>query len=292
MDFQQLTLDDISLFKPYFRQMKSRTCDFTVGGMFMWRKFYKMEYALHEGVIYSRLWDNQGQVFYNLPLGGEMRQNLGTLRELARDQGPIRLCTVPQCYLEDVQAVCPQCGITEQTDFADYLYLASDLMELRGKRYSGQRNQISQFKRETAQWAFSPLTGDNAPAVEDFFTQTYLAGAGAGGTEREENERVLEVLHNPDRYGMEGGVLTAEGAVVGFSLGEVVNDTLFTHIEKADRTYKGAYQMLVNQFAAAYEGRGVSYINREEDMGDPGLRRAKQAYHPVELLKKYIVEVN
>ena len=100
---------------------------------------------------------------------------------------------------------------------------------------------------------------------------------------------VLEVLDHMDDYRMSGGVLLADGRVVGFSLGEIVGDTLFVHIEKADRTCKGAYQMLVNQFALRYAGEGVAYINREEDMGDEGLRRAKQSYHPVALLKKYHV---
>ena len=290
MQFKQLTMDQIPLVQPYFRQMRSRTCDFTVGGMFMWRNYYHMEYAVADGTFYSRLHDQDGQVYYNLPLGETLADGMGVLRELT-EGGPLRFCTVPECYLEEIQTLCPGCAVSEQTDFADYLYLASDLIQLGGKRYSGQRNQISQFKRGVEAWSFAPLTAGNLEAVEEFFTRTYLSLAGAGDTEREENRRVLEVLQNLDRYGMVGGVLAADGAVVGFSLGEIVNDTLFTHIEKADRSCKGAYQMLVNQFAAAYGGGDVTYINREEDMGDPGLRRAKQAYHPVELLKKYVVEV-
>ena len=290
MQFKQLTMDQISLVQPYFRQMRSRTCDFTVGGMFMWRNYYHMEYAVVDGTFYSRLHDQDGQVYYNLPLGETVAHGIGALRKLT-EGGPLKFCTVPECYLEEVQSLCPGCAVSEQTDFADYLYLASDLAQLGGKRYSGQRNQISQFKRGVEGWSFDPLTAGNLGAVEEFFTHTYLSGAGAGSTEQEENRRVLEVLQNLDRYGMVGGVLTADGAIVGFSLGEIVNDTLFTHIEKADRNCKGAYQMLVNQFAAAYGSGGVTYINREEDMGDPGLRRAKQAYHPVELLKKYVVEI-
>ena len=290
MQFKQLTMDQIPLVQPYFRQMRSRTCDFTVGGMFMWRNYYHMEYAVADGTFYSRLHDQDGQVYYNLPLGETLADGMGVLRERT-EGGPLRFCTVPECYLEEIQTLCPGCAVSEQTDFADYLYLASDLIQLGGKRYSGQRNQISQFKRGVEAWSFAPLTAGNLEAVEEFFTRTYLSLAGAGDTEREENRRVLEVLQNLDRYGMVGGVLAADGAVVGFSLGEIVNDTLFTHIEKADRSCKGAYQMLVNQFAAAYGGGDVTYINREEDMGDPGLRRAKQAYHPVELLKKYVVEV-
>ncbi|MCI7473015.1 MAG: phosphatidylglycerol lysyltransferase domain-containing protein [Clostridiales bacterium] len=290
MQFKQLTLNEVPLVQPCFRQMRSRTCDFTVGGMFMWRNYYKMEYAMDGGIFYSRLHDQDGQVYYNLPLGGDMAAGIEELKQLTAG-GPLRFCTVPECDLEEIQAICPGCTVSEQTDFADYLYQASDLARLAGKRYSGQRNQISQFKRGVEGWSFEPLTAGNLGAVEAFFTQTYLSGAGAGDTEREENRRVLEVLQNLDRYGMVGGVLTADGSIVGFSLGEIVNDTLFTHIEKADRSCKGAYQMLVNQFAAAYAGENVTYINREEDMGDPGLRRAKQAYHPIELLKKYVVEV-
>ena len=67
MQFKQLTMDQISLVQPYFRQMRSRTCDFTVGGMFMWRNYYHMEYAVVDGIFYSRLHDQDGQVYYNLP---------------------------------------------------------------------------------------------------------------------------------------------------------------------------------------------------------------------------------
>ena len=77
----------------------------------------------------------------------------------------------------------------------------------------------------------------------------------------------------------------------GFSLGEVLGDTLFIHIEKADREIFGAYQMLVSQFAQAYAGEGVSFLNREDDVGDPGLRTSKLSYHPVALLEKYVVTV-
>ena len=88
-----------------------------------------------------------------------------------------------------------------------------------------------------------------------------------------------------------GGMLLVEGDIAGFSLGEVVGDTLFTHIEKADRDYDGCYQMLVAQFAQMYAVDGVEFINREDDTGDPGLRTSKLSYHPVALLEKFSVTV-
>jgi len=101
---------------------------------------------------------------------------------------------------------------------------------------------------------------------------------------------VQEVLEHLDQYGLVGGVLRADGAIVGFTLGEVLRDTLYIHIEKADRDYPGAYQMLCRQFCTAYAD-GLAYVNREEDMGDLGLRKAKRDLHPVTQLKKYTVEV-
>ena len=90
---------------------------------------------------------------------------------------------------------------------------------------------------------------------------------------------------------MKGGLLMVEDRLAGFSLGEVLGDTLFIHIEKADREIFGAYQMLVSQFAQAYAGEGVSFLNREDDVGDPGLRTSTLSYHPVALLEKYVVTV-
>ena len=87
----------------------------------------------------------------------------------------------------------------------------------------------------------------------------------------------------------EAGV--APAALAGFSLGEIVGDTLFTHIEKADRDYEGCYQMLVAQFAQHFVRDGVHFINREDDTGDLGLRTSKLSYHPVALLEKYTVTI-
>ena len=83
------------------------------------------------------------------------------------------------------------------------------------------------------------------------------------------------------------GVLSVDGEVIGFSIAEVVGDTLHIHTEKANVAYDGAYPMLVNLFAKRYVKDGVVYINREEDCGEAGLRRSKLSYHPIEILAKH-----
>ena len=81
------------------------------------------------------------------------------------------------------------------------------------------------------------------------------------------------------------------GRIVGVAMGEIVRDTLFTHIEKANVEYPGVYQKLVNCFARTFATGEVKFINREEDVGDPGLRKSKMAYHPLTLLEKFTVRV-
>ncbi|MFR0788072.1 MAG: DUF2156 domain-containing protein [Vescimonas sp.] len=180
--------------------------------------------------------------------------------------------------------------ITEEENFADYLYSAEEMIQLSGKKFSGQRNHISRFLRTCQSWSFEPLDSTDAAEVEAFFHTLNKKLNYAPGEAAEENHKVQEVLEHLDQYGLVGGVLRADGAIVGFTLGEVLRDTLYIHIEKADRDYPGAYQMLCRQFCTAYAG-DLAYVNREEDMGDLGLRKAKRDLHPVTQLKKYTVEV-
>ena len=99
----------------------------------------------------------------------------------------------------------------------------------------------------------------------------------------------MEVLDNFEAYGLFGGLLKTDGRTVGLSIGEILGDTLFVHVEKSLKDVNGAYPMLVREFARAFAGEGVNYINREEDDGNEGLRTSKLSYHPVKLLEKYLI---
>ena len=289
MNYEPLNLKDVEIVKPFFRMVNSRTCDFTVGGMFMWRDYYRMEYAIEDDVFFSRLRDKDGNLHYNLPISENIGDSIKKL--IYSTDSPIKFCTIPEKYVPLFSDCGHDIRAYEQTDFADYLYNASDLVTLAGRKYSGQRNLIKQFKRSVSEWKFEQIDSNNIGKIRDFFCDVYLPMSSEGTIEKEENQKVLEVLENSDKYGMFGGYLTADEELVGFSMNEIVGDTLFSHIEKADRRYKGAYQMLVNQNAAAFVSDKVSFINREEDMGDLGLRASKKSYHPTELLKKFVVEV-
>lgn len=290
--YNNLTVEDISRVGPFLSKINCRTCDFTVGGMFMWRDFYKMEFAIVQQAFYSRLYDEDGKLYYNIPLCDDIPLGISTLLETQRNSDTsILFCTVPENYISIFQNNFDVVAVEEEKNKGDYLYLAEDLINLSGKKFSGQRNQIHQFNRSVGQWSFEIISNKVLNDIIKFFNNEYLPTAGKGDFEKEENIKTLEVLQNYLDYGMIGGVLRADGNIVGFSLNEIIGDTMFTHIEKASKKCKGAYQMLVNQSAIKFTDNGIKYINREEDMGDPGLQTAKNAYHPVAILKKYKIEV-
>lgn len=288
MIYKKLELEDIPQVRKFFNMVHTRSCDYSIGGMFMWRDYYRMEYSIENGVFFSRLYDKNGKCYYNIPIGQDIKR---CIRKLIKEEGKLAFCTVPESMLEVFKSLDFTINVIEQPDFADYLYNSSDLIHLRGKKLSSKRNQIHQFLRENDLWSYETISDDIIQEIKVFLTTEYKIANNAKDFEIEEERKVLEVLDNYNIYNFVGSVLKVDDKIVGFSIGEIVGDTLFVHIEKANNTIKGVYQMLVNLFAIKYSSDKIQFINREEDMGDVGLRISKKSYHPVMLINKYIVEV-
>ena len=287
LDFQPMGLADIPRLRPYLHASGYRTCDYTVGGMLMWRDHFRMECAEEGGVMYTRLYDEGGRVFYNIPLGAPLAVTLPRLLSL-RGEEPLRFCTLPLAAVDALRGEGLTLAVTPRREFFDYLYRAEALAAFAGRAYAGQRNLCRQFERENPVWECRPLGGDT---LGDLRAMLDATAARADGYGREEARKVREVIENFDLYGFFGMALYTPEGLCGFSVGERVGDTLFVHIERAERGRKGAYQMLAREFSARARDAGAVYINREEDMGSEGLRTAKLALHPECLLEKYEVEV-
>ena len=289
--FQKLSLEDLELVRPYFRHAPWRTCDFSVGGMFMWRDFYHIEYCIEEDVLYVRQRREDGTCEYLPPLCGDIPSAVRHLVQTAGDSGIIRFCTAPEAFAKELQAMYPETVLLEDRDLFDYLYRAETMKTFAGRHLAGQRNHIKHFERDHAGICFADITAENLEDAKTFFREVYHGAPCASDFEKEENRMTTEVLDHFDAYGFLGGILYADNRVAGFSLGEIVGDTLFVHIEKSRRDCDGCYQTLTRAFAERYCDETVEFVNREEDMGDEGLRYSKNAYHPLELLKKYRAEV-
>jgi hypothetical protein len=292
LEFHPLRPEDLPRLRPFFGYSGSRICDTTPGTVVMWRDLYQTEWAIYDGSLYFKVsYPDLGETF-TLPLGGGRPEHFKQIAGYCcRRNMPIAFYPVPKDELERLQQFFPNSAAVATRDSFDYLYRADDLKFYRGKKLSGQRNHVNKFLKTYGNWNFRPMTAEDIPAVKAFLDHYASRWDKPSATFQEDIAKTHEVLDYFKIYDMLGGMLSVDGQIVGFSLGEVVGDTLFTHIEKADRDYDGCYQMLVAQFAQQFAQEGTSFINREDDAGDLGLRTSKLSYHPVALLEKYTVTV-
>jgi len=228
----------------------------------------------------------------NIPVSSRAREAYERIIKHCALRGEAaRLCSVSETVLESVLMMYPGSKVSTNRDWSDYLYLSEDLVNLSGRKFAGQRNHINRFSREYHTWSFDDITSDNISDARAYIEKFAREFEKDSPVYMEGNKKTLEVLDNLELFKQIGGVLSVGGKIVGVSLGEVTNDTLYVHAEKADTSYYGSYPMLMNQFAKRFATDGIKYINREEDDGVEGLRISKTSYHPVEMLDKYLVEL-
>lgn len=292
LDFKKLELEHISLIRPFFLRQNRRICDCTVGSTMMWRNYFDNCFAVVDDTLIFRSRYLDGQYAFTVPIGKDPERLLELTEEYCRESGiPLEFCTVTPNDLELLRRRWPDLTVEENRDWYDYLYESRDMVELVGRKCAAQRNHIRRFERDCPGWSFERMTAQHTQEVRSFYQGFLQERTKEGETAQAEVSEIFEVLDHFDEYDFLGGILRVDGAIVGISMGEIVRDTLYVHIEKADVQYSGVYQKLVNCFAREFVTDEVRYINREEDVGDPGLRKSKLSYHPIALQEKYTVRV-
>ncbi len=294
MEYRKLTLDDISVLSPYFAYGTGRLCDNTIGGTFMWRDYFDIEYRLAEDNVIFKAKISENKVAYSMPLGKNAESALDEIYEECSACGEDPLFIFASEEDKKILGEHFEINAFAEEDWFDYLYNINDLATLVGRRYSGQRNHKNAFARLYPDGKYRRLAEGDAEQAEIFYKNAPIFTEKSTPLFREEREKTLEVLHNLEKYGMTGGAVYAEGKMCAFALGEIKGDTLYVHIEKADSGVRGAYQMITSCFAEDMlkTHPELKYVNREDDAGDEGLRRSKLSYHPCELIKKYTVFVS
>ena len=288
LDFKQITLSDVGALRPYLRA-QYRSCDYSVLGVFMWADRFGYEYKTEDGVLFMRERSRHGGEYdYLLPTGdGSLCDRVRALREAVG--AGLTMSLVPEDALGELRQEFSFTAV-EEPDIADYMYKAEDLAYLAGKKYSKKRNLIHQFEKLYPDYTLEPITNENAHRIAECCAHDW-SDAGLSELAIYENDHTREVLEDFAAYGCTGYALHVGGEIAAFCIGEVMGDTLIVHIEKGKREYKGAFQMINCLFAKTeIERCGIQYINREDDVGDEGLRRAKQSYFPEYMLKKFRLE--
>jgi len=218
-----------------------------------------------------------------------METALETAVRTMTEQGlPFKMTCLPEWYCEIMRRWFPGRFRFEREPYLDdYIYRASDLITLRGNKYHKKRNHINKFLSRYADRysyeSFSPSLCDDCMEVY----KQWLAGQSAPEALREEYFSVQRALNNAEALGLVGGVIKVDGEVGAFCLGErLTRDMALIHVEKAKLEIPELFTMINREFVA-HAFSDLLWINREEDMGDEGLRKAKRSYHPARMVEKY-----
>lgn len=291
LKFKKIELADIPALRAYFQAYPARQCDRAVGSTVMWRDYFDNRYAVADGTLIISA-DFKDAICFNYPIGRNTDAALDAVEDFCREKGiPMVLCSINAKELPKILEKYPGSEVDADRNWFDYIYEKDAILNLRGRKYNTPRNHINKFRKLYENHSFEPITESNIPEIIDF-TNGFSFHAEKDESARLELKMCREVLENYDLYGLLGGALRVDGRIIGYSIGEIIGDTLFCHIEKADFNYSGSYQMLTNQFLKMYaQGDEIKFVNREEDCGDPGLRKSKLSYNPVELLEKNTVTV-
>ena len=177
----------------------------------------------------------------------------------------------------------------EMRDSFDYVYLLDKLVTLAGNKLHSKRNHVNRFKKENHDWSFELISGENLAECWEMNLQWCKMNSKSIEIAKE-SCAVRRCFNHFTALGLEGGLIRTDGKVIAFTMGEKLNsDTYIIHIEKAFGEIEGSYQMINREFAAFIQTNYPQqiYVNREEDMGFEGLRKAKLSYHPYMMEEKY-----
>lgn len=293
IEFHKIKLEDRDLINSYLAQQKTRSCELTFANIYLWSSFYKVDYAIVEDMLIIR--GSDSIVYFDFPIGRAegVKPALDALMEYCkeRDQEFILGLITPERF-EILESLYPgMFEISYDRDAADYVYETEKLANLSGKKYHGKKNHINKFKKLYPEWNYEKIDESN---VEDCF-QMALTWRRLNGCEEDEEKTAemcvtLNSLRLMKELNLVGGLLRVNGEVVAFSIGEpVCDDTMVVHIEKAFSAIEGAYTMINQQFIL-HEAMDYTYVNREDDVGEEGLRQAKLSYHPAFLIEKGLVK--
>ena len=289
IDFKKIDISDKDWINSCLEQSDFQGCEYSFANNFIWSEASNISVADFDG-RYVVKW-GEGEPSFLFPAGnGDLKNCIDEIIAYCNANGyKLKFYDVPKSACEQLLALYPDTFEAEpDRDSYDYIYRVSDLTELKGKKYHSKRNFINRFNG--LDWKFERITDSN---INDCLLMNeqwcVLNDCESDESKKSEAMAVRRALNHYDELDLCGGLIRLDSKVVAFSIGERLNSNTFVvHIEKAFSDVPGAYPLInremLKEFANEFE-----FVNREDDVGSEGLRKAKLSYNPVELFEKYTV---
>lgn len=291
IDFQRLSLQDRQRIYDCFTRSSREGCEYSFVNLYLWGKQLGAWVGEHF-VVFSHY---MGHSVYLFPAGQE--DTTRVLKEMeadARERGiPFRINALTKEDCEKVERAFPgRFQFVPDRDGSDYVYEIGHLAELKGKAYQQKRNHINRFLEAAPDWRVEEISADNIPLCRELLDKWYTRHLELDPKMDYHLERraVERALRDYDKLGLEGLVLFVGDKAIALTMGSPLSDNTFDiHFEKALGELQGDYAMINRTFARYLWEKypNLEYLNREDDMGLPGLRKAKLSYHPDKMVEQY-----
>lgn len=291
MQFKKVAMEHMKEMKKYLNRSGNRGCNYSVGNIIIWGEDLDLSYAIIADSIVFRTISGEQAIYHIAEYTADFPYVIQQLTEDARRlQKSVRFADLSKKMTEALEEAYPSVFRTEfDRDGSDYVYEVRALASLSGKKYHKKKNHVNRFKKNY-EFSYEELTAENIPECIEM-AEKWRNSREMNDSLRAEAKALERAFQYYEELGFTGGILRVEGRVAAFTFGEAVTeDTFVTHFEKALDDIPELYAVMNQQFAEHALGT-YQYVNREEDLGVEGLRKAKTSYHPVFLVEKYRAEL-
>jgi hypothetical protein len=299
LSFKCLALDDKEIIENYVDKNQLDSYEYLFSSLYMWRKLNNVKYAVIDDALVIEKNEEGKGTFYAQPYGYK-NENLISLVDVLIERNAdftdrdYLFGDVDEKFVEDLKKYTDfKIKAIEDVDDFEYVYSTQDLIELKGKKYHGKKNHVNSFEKS---YTYEIKKIDSPQVVNDCMNLLHKWHEEVAVTVDQEMLMEIDAIKDLFRelhfFDLQSIAIYVDGELAGFAVGERVNDKLAViHVERGETSFKGVYAFLNKKFLTE-SFSDTCFVNRQEDTGNEGLRKAKQSYHPSNMIKKYLVKVS
>ncbi len=290
-EFRPIELADRRHLEAVFKSLQPEMSELCFTNLFMYKHVHDYRVSELHGnlLIYARSY--QGEYYFFPPIGeSEIPETLEAQTDFMREVDEMPVVQLAnreftERYIKDN----PKYNYILSRDDSDYVYRTAELISLSGRKFHDKKNLLNRFLRNNNP-EYRRLTKEFVPQAKDLVDRWCQEKCSASAPSTfGETEATMHALDHLGELGTIGGVVLIDGVVEALALGELLNEHMaVVHVEKANQEYSGLYQFISSEFLRR-EFAHVEFVNREQDLGEPNLRKSKQSYNPVRMVEKFKV---
>ncbi len=298
INFKCLSIEDKEIIEKYIDKENLESYEYLFSSLYMWRKLNNVKYAIIDDALVIEKNEEGKETFYAQPFGYNKEKLIELVdilkeRNLNYSDREFLFGDVGEEFINDLKKYTDfKIEAIEDIDDFEYVYSINDLIELKGKKYHGKKNHYNSFNKS---YNLEIKVLDNEKVIKDCLTLLHKWHDEVAVTVDKEMlmeiDAIKDLFSELHYFDLKSIAVYVDGNLAGFAVGEKVNDKMAViHVERGEINYKGVYSFLNRTFLME-SFSDLEFVNRQEDTGNEGLRKAKQSYHPIKMVKKYLVKV-